>query len=106
MPVQFPETYHIPTGRRIFLQELVNSAAVRIEAKRLGGEAGDPYAKGIMRTAAILLSLHHGISVDEVEWEAEQRAQQVFSMGQDWRRELRLFDSHVKFNHDGEVFDR
>jgi len=106
MGVKFPETYHIPVGRRAFLQELVDSAAVRIEAKAHGGAEGDPYAKGIMRTAAILLSLHHGISVEQVEWEAEQRAQQIFSMGQDWRRELRLFDSHVAFNHEGEVFDQ
>lgn len=95
----------LPSGIRIFLQELVNCAAVKAEAHRIGREpsfsiSSAVYADGIERTAAILLSLHHGVSVNEIEDEADRRAKEIFQTGQDWRREVKLFTSHVNFNQD------
>jgi hypothetical protein len=89
----------LPEGHRIFLQELCNSAAVASHARALSGTEY-PFANGIMRAAAILLSLHHGVSVNEIEDDARLRATRIFSYGQDWRREIQLFQNHVNFNQD------
>lgn len=88
----------LPLGHVIFLQELVNSAAVAVEAKAVAGTEY-PYAQGVIRAAAILLSLHHGVSVNEIEDEAERRAKEIFSQGHAvWSRELAAFGSHLHFN--------
>jgi len=96
-----PDTeYKLRPGMRIFLQELVNCAAVVEQVKASVPDCASPYARGVMRTAAILLSLHHGVSVNEIEDAAYQRAKEILRTGQDWRRELRLFQSHIDFNQD------
>jgi hypothetical protein len=89
--------FELTAATRIFLIELCNSAAVKCEAATRGGDE-DKYARGVMRSAAIALSLHFGISTEEVEWEAKQRALQIFSQGQDYHRELQLFSTLVEFN--------
>jgi len=94
---QIAPSFQLPDATRIFLTELCNSAAVKCEAAARGGDE-DKYARGVMRSAAIPLSLHFGISTEEVEWEAKQRALQIFSMGQDYRRELHLFRTLVEYN--------
>jgi hypothetical protein len=92
-----PTGITLPPTVRIFLTELCNAAAVKCEAAARGGDE-DKYARGTMRAAAIPLSLHFGISTEEVEWEAKQRALQIFSMGQDYHRELKLFSTLVEYN--------
>lgn len=96
IPTEQPFSTALRKGERTFLQEIVNSAAVVIVSLR--GEFQVAHAKGAMRTAAILLSLHHGVSVNEIEDEAERRAKEIYQTGQDWRRELTLFESHMDFN--------
>jgi hypothetical protein len=88
----------LPLGHVRFLQELVDSAAVAVEARAQGGD-DFAYAHGVIRAAAIMLSLHHGVTVNEIEDEAERRAKEIFSQGHAvWSREIALFGSHLHFN--------
>jgi len=90
----------LPKGYVIFLQELVNSAAVAVEVRSQGGDGDDyPYANGVIRAAAIMLSLHHGVSVNEIEDAAMCRAKEIFNQGHPvWYPELMTFGSHLHFN--------
>jgi hypothetical protein len=82
---------------KTFLQELANSAAVRMEAMAHSGMT-DLYASGVLQACAIPLSLHHGVSSDEIIEEAKARAKQIFQNGEDWRREVHLFGTLIRYN--------
>jgi hypothetical protein len=92
-----PSPYLLPVTICTFLQELANAAAVKVEGDARSG-VDSLYAMGVLRTCSIPLSLHHGVAAAEVQEEAIRRAKEIFSTGQDWQRELKLYKSLLRYN--------
>lgn len=77
-----------------FLRELLNAAAVKVEAVNYSGSE-DTHAKGIMQataTAIAYIDFQYDVTTSAARLmeEATERAKVIFSSGQDWRRELEL----------------
>lgn len=81
---------------RIYGFELVKTAAVKVEAAAHVGVI-DQYSEGVMRgVASLLATVGPRKSADEIIEESRERAKKIFREGQDWRRELALFDQLVE----------
>jgi len=83
-----------------FVQELVNASAVVLEArmrKPPRERVPEEHARGVFEAAAMILANNYERPYDEITQMAQDRARHLFSSGQDWRRELELYKTLLRF---------
>jgi hypothetical protein len=78
-----------------YLREMITSACVKAEhLDRTGGDSTLP--RVVMRTCAVTLCLLDNLDGAEgsrlIE-NANHRAKRIFAQGEDWRRELKLYET-------------
>lgn len=80
---------------KTYLREMLTSAAVKAEAvDRSGGDSTLP--RVVVRTCIITLCLLENLDGNEgnrILENAYLRAKRIFTSGEDWRRELKLYDT-------------
>lgn len=74
----------------------LNAAAIKDEAVGRSGDSSN-YAGPIATTIAVLEGFSGEIA-KEIETGAKERARHIFQSGQDWRRELDLFNNFSQRN--------
>ena len=74
----------------------LNAAAVKDEAVARSGDSSN-YASPIATTIAVVEGFSGEYAMD-IETTAKQRAKRIFQNGEDWRRELDLFNNFNQRN--------
>lgn len=82
-----------------YCRELINATAVKMEAVARSG--GDNSMYGVqLKTAVTICALIEDLSSNDVSRlieNAHSRARRIFSNGEDWRRELKLYQTLCNF---------
>jgi hypothetical protein len=79
----------------IFLQEVINTAAVKELEREAARGKTSPYHAGVIQGAALALAAEGAGSSDSIIAVARERAKRIFA-NEDWRRDCDLYDNLVR----------
>lgn len=79
----------------IMLQEALDGASVKLDAEGQSKGYNDPVGTtpGVVLGLSLALSALTGVSADLLREKSRHRARHIFSSGQDWRREINLYEN-------------